>query len=154
MKNTSKKTTETVAAATTNATSTTQPVAPLDVTELTPEQLRQLRDALRQQSKARSGDVDKRNALIDKDLHERDGDGFRWTTAEILQHLVDAQIVTIKTDDDRKAAIKMIQTRKQHLEGKGDKAVGYKPTPTGIGALTVERGIAFLTANGYAVTKA
>jgi ATP-dependent 26S proteasome regulatory subunit len=116
--------------------------AAIKLTDLNAEQLKQLKAQLKEQSKNRSGNITKRNSVIDKMLHEVAANGeFVHTTADILAALQDAKVITAElSNEDRAAALKMIQTRKQALVKKGDSAVGYKQTPTGISGLTqIER---------------
>ena len=138
----------------TNETTATTTAPSISLTALSPTQLKELRAMLREQGSKTRGNVTKRNAVIDRMLHERDDTGFKHTTADILAALQSGGIVASNlSSEDRAAALKMIQTRKQTLANKGDDKVGYKPTPTGIGALTVERAIAYLNEAGYVVTK-
>lgn len=146
---------QTVATATTsiNLVSLTPSI---DLASLTPEQLKQLRVTLREASKTQRGDAKSRNELIDSKLREKDNAGFMHTTSDILAALQVAKIVPATlTSDERAAALKMIQTRKQALvkDPVNIGLVGFKPTPTGIGALTVERATEFLVAQGFTVTK-
>lgn len=112
----------------------------IDINDLNPQQIKDLRKQLRAASSVTKESLAKRNTLIDTMLHEKDGDEFKNTTSDILVALQDADCVPATLDNhNRKEWLKKIQTRKQHLAKKGDTSVGYKTTPTGIGALTPER---------------
>lgn len=130
-------------------------VTPIDLSTLNAEQLKALRKAMSARAKSRTGDIGKRNKLIDAMLHETEGDGYRNTTSDILAALQAKDIVAKDlTVDERAVELKKIQTRKQLLVKKDPTAkVGYKVSPTGIGALTVERAVAFLKANAPELLK-
>lgn len=118
----------------------------IKIEQLSQEQIKQLRAALKAQAKSNTGNISKRNGIIDRMLHEQDEDKqFKHTTADILSALVSAKVYPEqKSSEDRAKALKMIQTRKQHLVAKGDTAVGYRKTETGIGGMTIESCIAYL----------
>jgi hypothetical protein len=124
----------------------TSTTAAVDISQLTPSQIKALRATLRESAKKIVGDATKRNVVIDKMLHSIGEDKqFTFTTADILAQLQQDGIIAKElSNDDRAAAFKMIQTRKQHLVKKGDTAVGYKVSPTGISVLDVHRVIAWL----------
>jgi hypothetical protein len=126
----------------------------IDIAKLTPEQVLALSRAIKAKSKARSGDPKARATVIDAMLQEREGDGFKHTTADILSALQSKAIVSSAlTADERAVEIKKIQTRKQLLVGKGttDAEVaalklkyGYKVSANGF-MITADRIVAWLT---------
>lgn len=127
---------------------TTQATISLD--QLTPEQLAQLKTAMRADRKARMGDRKPWNAIVDVMLQEREGDGFKHTTADILAKLqAQKQESASLSTADRIIVIKKIQTRKQLLEKKRDESgkllyqVGYKPSANGL-MMSVDRILAYL----------
>lgn len=101
----------------------TAPEAALDITKLTPAQIRGLQKQLKEKSKEFSGKKDERFALIDEKLKEKDADGnFKNTTRDIVVAMVDAKLVDTTDPDYDTREIKKIQARKQGLEKKTDKA--------------------------------
>ena len=126
----------------------------INITSLTPEQLKQVKAQLNAQRKQLSGGRDARYAIIDRMLQERDGESFRHTTTDILTALQDAKLVDATLAKDNRAEwLKKIQTRKQSLQKLANEdgtlvhaegTLGYKPSAGGIGALNADRIIDWL----------
>jgi hypothetical protein len=96
----------------------------VDLSKLTPEQLKAIQKQLKEARKETTGKKDERFLIIDTMLKEKDedGGGFRHTTREIANKLAENNLVD-KTDPDwAKNEIKKIQARKQFLEKSRDKA--------------------------------
>lgn len=140
----------------------------IDITKLTPAQLAEVQKQLAAQRAADKPQREKRYAIIDKMLQEKDGDAFKHTTADILGALQTAKLVSADLNKhDRGEWLKKIQTRKQHLEklvhadgpNKGQLVyakgtLGYKPSAGGIGALTADRVIDWLIEHSAELSKA
>lgn len=115
----------------------------ISLSDLTPTQLKELHAQLKAQRKQSSGNRKEWQKTVDSMLQEREGDGFKHTTATILDTLISKNLVPASAE--RKAEIKKIQTRKQLLEKKLDKdgkplfSVGYKPSATAFGPMSVEK---------------
>lgn len=137
----------------------------IKLTDLTAEQLltltKQLKATAQAQRKAGAGTRTAWKSLVDNMMREKDATGFKHTTADVLAALQAKSLVA--KEFNRAEELKKIQTRKQKLAKLRDKAgklvhaegtLGFKASLTGVGALTVERCIAFLNANGYPNLKA
>lgn len=121
--------------------------------QLTPDQLKALSQQLKATSTAKRKSAKDRWPIVDTMLTEKDGTGFKHTTADILTALQAKSLVDKDLSPDARAeALKMIQTRKQKLEKMRDKdgklvhaegKFGYKPSAHGVGPLTVERILAW-----------
>jgi hypothetical protein len=121
----------------------------ISLSQLTPEQIAELRKQMKAEQKQRSGDRESWNKLVDKMLQERTGTEFNHSTGDILAALQADKIVSGNiTGKDRAAEIKRIQTRKQLLEkkvgedGKPLYTVGYKPSANGF-LMSLDRVIAW-----------
>lgn len=111
----------------------------IDITKLTPEQLKALRSQLKEVKKQTTGKKDERFKIIDDMLKEKteDGKGFKHSTRDILNVLVKEKLVDTTVPDYDSAEIKKIQARKQFLEKKTDEkgnlvypknTFGYRPS--------------------------
>lgn len=122
--------------------------------QLTPDQLKALHGQLKAGATIKRKTAKLRWPLVDAMLAEREGDGFKHTTAGIVVALQGKGLVDKDLSAEGRAeAIKMVQTRKQKLEkmvGEDGKLVhgkgkfGYKASAGGFGPLTVERVITWL----------
>jgi hypothetical protein len=113
----------------------------INVSDLTPAQLKAIKAQLKAQAKANGAQLEERRTIIDAMLQEQDDTGFKHTTADILAALQEAQLVeTTLAKEDRAEWLKKIQTRKQDLEKKPEYAgkVGYKASGHGF-TLTPDR---------------
>lgn len=121
----------------------------IDLSKLTPEQLRALQKQLKSnKSPALAEHKDERFNIIDTMLKEKNEDGsFKWTTRQIFERLEENDLTDKADADSGKNEIKKIQARKQFLEKKRDKqgnlvytpnTFGYKPAEGGFGALRVD----------------
>jgi len=123
--------------------------------QLTPEQLAQLSKQLKATSTAKRKGAKDRWPIVDTMLATKDGDGFKYTTAEIVAALQDKGMLDKTLAPEARAeALKMVQTRKQKLEKMRTKEgalvhpegkFGYKPSAHGVGPLTVERIVAWVS---------
>ena len=139
------KSTKTVATVAQNQNTT-----PIDLATLTPAQQSALRKQLAAALKASQPSTESRYAVIDPMLATKDGDSWKYTTADILAALQDKSVVAKElSSEDRAEWLKRIQTRKQHLVKKSPNAYGFKQSLAGVGVLTLERVQAWATANGY-----
>ncbi len=117
--------------------------------QLTPEQLKALATQMKAASSAKRKGAKDRWPIVDAMLAERDGNGFKHTTGDILVALQAKSLVDKDLSAEARAeALKMIQTRKQKLEKMVDEhgkrvhpegKFGYKPSANGVGPLTYER---------------
>lgn len=119
--------------------------ATISLDQLTPEQIATLKSLVKTEAKAARPDRKTWNPIVDAMLQEREGDGFRWTTAQILERLQQEKVVKPSlATPERESEIKKIQTRKQLLERKRDRdgkllfTVGYKPSANGV-TITLDR---------------
>lgn len=141
-----------------------QPTTPtVDLALLTTEQITKLQAQLKAAQKADRGDHKVWVEIVDAMLKERDGEGFKHTTSDILSALQAKAVVSSTINDDsRKMHLKRIQTRKQLLEKQTDKAgnaplkgkVGYKPSTNAFGPLNCDKVIIWLESNPEAITVA
>lgn len=140
---------------------TSAPAPMLDISKLTPAQIQALQKQLKLERKAQLGDHSQWVTIVDAMLHETDGDGFKWTTADILAAVQAKAIVSTTLDaEQRNMQIKRIQTRKQLLEKKKDDKgnaqhkVGYKPSTNSFGPMDATKIVAWLSvpANQEAIT--
>jgi hypothetical protein len=121
----------------------------ITLADLTPEQLAELNKQLKAQRKANSSNRKGWNEIVDKMLHEKDGDEFKHTTADILAALMNAKLEPSSMDSEARAnLLKKIQTRKQLLVAKLKAEnkpidVGYRASATGF-SLTPDKVIAYL----------
>lgn len=150
MKQNDKKTTKT----TETPTPATPVVAPtaIDLSQLTPDQITKLAKQLKEARKADKVDHDSWVKIVDTALHEREGDGFRWTTGDILSQLQAKGLAKPTLDtEQRQSEIKKIQTRKQLLEKKRDDkgnlvhTVGYKASSNSFGPMDASKIVAWLS---------
>jgi hypothetical protein len=134
------------------APSVDKPAAPaFDLASLTAEQLAKLTKQLAEKRKADRGDHESWKTIVDTMLKEREGDGFKHTTSDILA-AVQAKAI-VPTTCDRPAQLKRIQTRKQQLErmrdDKGnliwDGKVGYKQSANSFGPMDGAKVVAWLS---------
>ena len=119
----------------------------IDITALTPEQLKAVRAQLKAVAKASRDTVGDRYAVIDPMLKAVDGQ-FIHTTSDILTALQDKGLVPKDLGkEDRAEWLKKVQTRKQYLEHLTNKdgtlvhdkgSLGYKSSG-GFMALTADR---------------
>jgi hypothetical protein len=111
----------------------------IDITKLTPAQLKEIQKQLKEKSKEVRSRKDERFAIIDTMLKEKNEDTgeFRWTTSDILETLVKNDLVNTSMPDYRQVELKKIQARKQFLEKRRDEkgelidppdTYGYKPS--------------------------
>ncbi len=129
--------------------SVAQPAISLD--QLTPAQIAALAKQLKAQRKADMGDHKAWVEIVDKMLHEKEGDGFKNTTSDILAALQAKAIVPAALSSEARAMhIKRIQTRKQLLEKKPEHKdkVGYKPSANSFGPLDADKIVAWLQVAG------
>lgn len=136
--------------------------ASIDLNALTPEQLLKLTKQLAERRKADKGDHKQWVIIVDAMLRERDGEGFKYTTSDILAATVAKGIVPASAD--RPIQLKRIQTRKQLLEKQRDDKgnlvnegkVGYKASANSFGVLDGAKIVAWLsvTANTELLTVA
>lgn len=132
------------------ATQTTAAAA-VDLSTLTPEALLALQKQLKALKKADAIDHDKWKAVVDELLHEKEGDGFKWTTSDILAAVQAKGVVKATlTVQERQEHIKRIQTRKQVLEKQRDDkgnlvhSVGYKQSANSFGPLDITKILAWM----------
>lgn len=123
----------------------------VDLAQLTPAQILQLTKQLREARKHDLGDHETWLTVVDPMLHETEGEGFRYTTSDILAAVQAKGVVPMQiSSDTRIMQIKRIQTRKQLLEkkrgedGKPLHKVGYKPSANSFGPLDAVKIVAWL----------
>lgn len=98
---------------------TTKVASPIDISKLSPDQLKGLRSQLKEQAKESSTTKDARFVIIDTMLTEKDEKGeFTHTTRDIINRCNDEGL--LKKGFDDQVEIKKVQARKQFLEKKTD----------------------------------
>lgn len=122
--------------------------ATVNIAQLTPAQLLELRAQFKALTKANAGQAEQCHTILDTMLQERDGEGFKHTTMDMLTALNKANLVpdTEMTGKPRAEWLKKIQTRKQFLAKKPEfkDKVGYKQSPTGLATITSDKIIDWL----------